>query len=95
MKRLAPGQVELDTACVREAVRARPDAARRYARLHCVIAQTDPSHLRGAGIVAMAIAIELGDWQPAQEVRERAEEIGADPAILEPIFGSPPDSASH
>jgi hypothetical protein len=93
--RAAPGRVALDTACVREAVGARPDPARRYVELHCVTAQADPSHLRIAGIVAVAIAIELGDEQPARDVQQRASEIGADPAILEPVFGTSPPGASR
>jgi len=69
------GKTAVDTARLRKLVRAQRDAAVRFVEIYCHTAASQPSSIRTAYVVAMALHVELGLTSAMDIVLQRANEL--------------------
>lgn len=81
IKRIGEGKLAIDAACMRELVRAYRAQAVRYVQAYCIMADSQPSYLRMATVVAAAIRAEFGDDAPLKQVVQLAEALGVEDSL--------------
>jgi len=75
--RVGNGKVAMDSNKLRELVRRKPDVAKRYVELMCMMAASQPGYLQPALLVAGAYTVEIGDHSLMGQVAQTAEELNA------------------
>lgn len=75
-QRIGGGKVAIDSTCIRELVRANPEAAYRTVEIYCFMAQSQPGYLQSAIIIATAYQLEFHDESLSKMVEEQAHSLG-------------------
>jgi hypothetical protein len=75
-QRVGGGKVSIDSRAVRDLVRKRPEVAKRYVEVNCMLAASKPKYLQGALMVAGALAVDFNDYTQIERVYARADQLG-------------------